>query len=77
MLFKEDYHARQIFTFLRVETLKELEVHSAAEILRKLSQPIRDTVERIRKTLAGYNRHLAGDLEYALAEKARQAELPS
>ncbi|MGQ0636677.1 MAG: hypothetical protein ACT4QC_18865 [Planctomycetaceae bacterium] len=69
MLFKEDYHARQVFEFLRVNTVKELEQHSATEIIRRLSQPVRDTVERIRRTLAGYNRCLAGDVEYALEKK--------
>lgn len=70
LLFKEDYHARQVFEFLRVNTVKELEQHSASEIIKRLSQPVRDTVERIRRTLATYNRCLDGDLEYALDKKA-------
>src|SRR5690349_5279392 len=65
MLFKEDYHARQVFEFLQVKTVKELEQFSAGEIIKRLSQPVRTTVERIRQTLAGYNRCLADDLEYA------------
>jgi len=72
LLFKEDYHARQVFEFLRVETVRELEQYSAAEIVKRLSQPVRDTVERIRKTLAHYNRCLTDDLEYALERKAEQ-----
>lgn len=69
MLFKEDYHARQIFEFLRVEKLKELEMYSSAEILRRLSHPIKETVERIRRSLAEHNRYLAGDEEFARAHK--------
>jgi hypothetical protein len=69
MLFKEDYHARQIFEFLRVEKLKELEMYSAGEILRRLSHPIKETVERIRRSLAEHNRYLAGDEEFARAHK--------
>jgi hypothetical protein len=69
MLFKEDYHARQIFKFLRVGTVKELEGYSAAEILRVLSRPIKETVERIRRLLAERNRCLAGDQDFALEHK--------
>jgi len=69
LLFKEDYHARQIFKFLRVGTVKELEQYSAGEILRVLSRPIRETVERIRQELAVRNRCLAGDEEFALDHK--------
>lgn len=74
MLFKEDYHARQVFEFLRVNTVKELEQFSATEIIRRLSQPVRNTVERIRQTLANYNRCLADDMEYALEKKAERGE---
>jgi spore cortex formation protein SpoVR/YcgB (stage V sporulation) len=52
LLFKEDYHARQIFKFLNVSTVKQLEQFSAAEILRRLSRPIKETVERVRRSLA-------------------------
>ena len=69
LFFKEDYHARQIFKFLNVQTLKDLERYSAGEILRRLSNPIKETVERIRRSLAHYNRCLNGDEEYALAHK--------
>lgn len=69
MLFKEDFHARQIFKFLSVATVKQLEQFSAAEILRRLSRPIKETVERIRRSLAERNRCLAGDEEFALEHK--------
>lgn len=69
MLFKEDYHARQVFKFLSVGTVKELENLSAGEILRRLSRPIKETVERIRGELAKRNRCLAGDEEFALEHK--------
>ena len=66
LLFKEDYHARQIFEFLRAATVRDLEQFSAEEIVRKLSQPVRDSVQRIRLRLAKHNRCLRDDLEFAL-----------
>ncbi len=65
MLFKDDYHARQIFEFLRVSTVRELEEHTPADIVKQLSKPIRQTVDRIRQALAHRNRCLSGDEEYA------------
>jgi hypothetical protein len=65
MLFHEDYHARQIFEFLRAETVGELEQFSPQEIIHRLSRPIRETVDRIRTKLAERNRCLAGDEQFA------------
>jgi hypothetical protein len=69
LFFKDDYHARQIFKFLNVQTVKDLERYTANEILRRLSNPIKETVERIRRSLAHHNRCLTGDEEYAVAHK--------
>ena len=74
LLFKEDYHARQIFKFLSVTTVKQLEQFSAAEILRRLSRPIKETVERVRRSLAERNRCLEGDQEFALEHKEHAKE---
>lgn len=74
LLFKEDYHARQIFEFLRVHTVRELEQHNPREIIKRLSRPIEDSVDRIRRFLAERNRCLAGDEEFALAHKLRPLE---
>jgi hypothetical protein len=71
MLFREDYHARQIFEFLRVETVKDLEQYSPQQIVRLLSQPIQKTVERIRQKLAEKNRHLFGDEAFVVEYKRR------
>lgn len=70
MLFKDDYHARQIFEFLRVRTVGELEQFTPQEIVYRLSQPVVDSVDRIRRALAEKNRCLAGDIDFALAHKA-------
>ncbi|HEY3968542.1 MAG TPA: hypothetical protein VGM05_28595 [Planctomycetaceae bacterium] len=75
LFFKEDYHARQIFKFLNVRTLKDLERYSAGEILRRLSNPIKETVERIRRSLAHHNRCLNGDETYALEHKEEAAKI--
>jgi hypothetical protein len=68
LLFREDFHARQIFEFLRAETVHDLEQFSPDEIVRKLSQPIRQSVERIRLRLAQHNRCLRDDQAFALED---------
>src|SRR5262245_43868184 len=70
MLFHSDYEARQVFEFLRAETVADLEQFSPQEIIHRLSRPIRETVDRIRTALAQKNRCLAGDEEFAVAHKS-------
>ena len=65
MLFKDDYEARQVFEFLNLQTVKDLEQFSPEQIVRILSKPIRTTVDHIRQKLAAKNRHLLDDFEYA------------
>lgn len=65
MLFKDDYHARQIFEFLRVFTVKELEQLSPQQIVRRVSKPVFDTVDRIRGKLAEMKRSLRDDETFA------------
>ncbi len=72
LLFKDDYHARNIFEFLRVKSVKELEQFSASEILGKVWTPIKETVDRIRRSLADRNRCLLGDDKFALEHQARE-----
>jgi len=69
MLFHDDYHARQIFEFLRAETVADLERFTPQEIIHRLSRPIRETVDRIRSKLAERNRCLAGDEAFAAGRK--------
>ena len=71
LLFREDYHARQIFEFLRVETVGELEQYSPQQIVDRLSAPLVETVQRIRRCLADQNRALADDAPFAAAYKAQ------
>src|SRR5438105_44104 len=71
MLFHEDYEARQVFQFLRAETVADLEQFSPHDIIHRLSRPIRETVDRIRTRLAARNRCLAGDKEFAAEHKKR------
>lgn len=71
MLFKEDYHARQIFDFLRVEKVRDLEQYSPQQIVKLLSRPITETVERIRRKLAEKNRCLRDDAEFAAEQKTK------
>ena len=71
LLFKQDYHARQVFSFLGVETVKELEQYEPDQIIKLLSQPIRQAVRQIRAKLAENNRSLHGDKEFALRFQER------
>lgn len=67
LLFKDDYHARQIFDFLRVETVHDLEQFTADEIFKRLTRPMADSVERIRRRLAEKKRYLSSDEDYMLS----------
>jgi len=73
MLFHEDYEARQVFEFLRAETVADLEQHTPQDIIHRLSRPIRETVDRIRKKLADRNRCLTGDEEFAADHKQKSS----
>ena len=65
MLFHDDYQARQVFEFLRVVTVKELEEFSPHQIIHMMSKPLRMTVDRIRQRLAQYKRALKDDEQFA------------
>jgi hypothetical protein len=66
LIFQRDYQAREIFAFLSVQTLRELEEYSPDEIIERLTGPMVQTVQRIRKALAFGHRCLAGDRKFAL-----------
>jgi hypothetical protein len=65
LVFQKDYQAREIFDFLKVQTIRELEEFAPQEIVDRLTGPMQQTVLRIRKTLALVNRHLARDEKFA------------
>ena len=71
MLFHNDYHARQVFEFLRVDTVKELEQYTPQQIIHLLSKPIRTTVDRIRLRLAELKRSLREDESFAAAHNTK------
>ena len=66
LVFKEDFHARQIFVFLGVRTVRELEDFGPQQILDKAAQPLKETIDRIRRRLALLNRALREDQEFAI-----------
>lgn len=72
-VFQKDFQAREVFTFLGVHTIRELEEFGPDEIIKRLTGPMVQTVERIRKTLALSNRSLSKDRDFALKFK-RQSE---
>ena len=65
LVFQKDYQAREVFDFLKVQSIRELEQFGPDEILDRLTGPMQQTVLRIRKTLALVNRHLAKDEKFA------------
>ena len=69
LLFQKDYQAREVFNFIRITTVRELEEFAPDEIIKKLAGPLYQTVQRIRKTMALCNRSLAGDRDFALEFK--------
>jgi hypothetical protein len=71
MLFKDDYSARQIFEFLRANTVHDLVQFSPMQISRIVAKPLHDTIDRIRQRLAEMKRSLRDDEEFA-ADYRRQ-----
>jgi hypothetical protein len=67
LVFQKDYQAREIFAFLKIETVRELEQFGPDQIIERLAGPVFQTVQRIRKMLALANRHLAKDEKFAKA----------
>ena len=43
-VFQKDYQAREIFEFLGLSTIRELEAYPAAEIIEKVTSPVVQTV---------------------------------
>jgi hypothetical protein len=72
MLFHDDYQCRQVFEFLRVETVKELEQFTPHQIVHLMSRPIRLTVDRIRQRLAQFQRSLKDDEQFATDFRLRR-----
>ena len=71
LVFQKDYQAREIFEFLHVQTVRELEQYGPDEIIERLTGPMVQTVERIRKALALSNRCLARDHKFARQFQAK------
>ena len=70
LVFQKDYKAREVFQFLRVTTMRDLEAFGPDEIVDRLTRPLVETVQRIRKSLAMMNRCLANDRDFALDFRA-------
>ena len=67
LVFRDDIYARQLFSFLGVRTVNELEKLTPNEIFDQASRPIRETLDRVRRQLALLNRTLRNDQTFALA----------
>lgn len=71
LVFRNDYQAREVFGFLGVHTVRELEEHDPQDVIEKLTSPMVQTVSRIRKALAMNNRFMKGDRKFALEFQKR------
>jgi rhamnose utilization protein RhaD (predicted bifunctional aldolase and dehydrogenase) len=76
MLFHDDYQSRQVFEFLRVDTIKDLEEFTPQQIVHLMSRPIRLTVDRIRQRLAQFKRSLKDDEQYATEFRQAKDDQP-
>lgn len=76
MLFHDDYQSRQVFEFLRVDTIKDLEEFTPQQIVHLMARPIRLTVDRIRQRLAQFKRSLKDDEQYATEFRQAKDDQP-
>jgi hypothetical protein len=60
--------------FLGVRTVRELEDVGPQQILDKAAQPLRESIDRIRRRLALLNRSLRDDQEFAAKFLERLAD---
>src|SRR3984957_12191220 len=77
LVFQKDYQAREIFDFLKVQSIRELEQFAPDEIIERLTGPMMQRVLPIRKTLPRVNRHLARDEKFAKAFLEEVSPSPS
>lgn len=66
VVFEEDAEARSAFSYLGINTIRELQKLGPDELIIRLTSPTKQTVGRIRKMLALNNRCLDGDERFAL-----------
>ena len=66
VVFQKDFQAREAFSVLDISTVRELIRFEPDQLVQQLTSPTIQTVGRIRKVLAIYNRALAGDEDFAI-----------
>lgn len=71
VVFQHDVQAREAFNYLGIRTMRELMAFDPDELIMRLTSPTKQTVGRIRKSLALHNRCLAGDEQFAADFKER------
>lgn len=73
IVFEHDQEARAAFSYLGIETIRELQKFAPDELIMRLTSPTKLTVGRIRQMLAANNRCLDGDERFALdAQKKKK-----
>ncbi len=66
LIFEHDQEAQAAFSYLGINTIRELQKFDPDELIMRLTSPTKLTVGRIRKMLAMNNRCLEGDERFAL-----------
>lgn len=72
IVFEGDTEARKAFSYLGINTIRELQKLGPDELIIRLTSPTKQTVGRIRKMLALNNRCLDGDERFALDIQKQQ-----
>lgn len=65
VVFQNDIQARELFMFLGIHSIRDLEQFNPDDLVLRLTGPAKLTVGRIRKILAMNNRCLSNDEEFA------------
>jgi len=76
VVFESDPQAQDAFRLLQIETVRELLKFTPDELVQRLTSPAKQTVGRIRRSLAGHNRALNGDEPFVVEYKREHKDQP-
>jgi hypothetical protein len=76
VVFEADAQAQDAFHLLQIETVRELLKFTPDELVQRLTSPAKQTVGRIRRSLAGHNRALSGDERFVVEFKHELKDQP-
>lgn len=74
VVFEADPQAQDAFRLLEIQTVRDLVKFTPDELVQRLTSPAKQTVGRIRRSLATHNRALSGDEPFVVEYKRDQKE---